>query len=441
MHLRLKELRIKHEISQKAVCLALGIPQNTFSQYENNKREPDLNTIAKIAQYFDVPVDDLFCKEPLFEVKSTSVNHNLTFGMQLKLFRQQAGMSQMKLSAVLNVSQQTIAKWESGKATPNPEMLSRIADYFDVSVDCLFGRESSPQKSTSTVAEHLRTLRSERGLYQKEVASFLGVDRTTYVKYELGTSAPSNDILAALADYFDVSVDYLLGRTNLRSAPDGSSHGVKIPVLGKGDSMFASILRNLRKANHVTQRHLADSLYIDCSTVTKWETGKAIPSPETLNKVADYFGVSVDYLLGRTNSRSAPDDSSKGVKVPVLGNVQAGIPIEAVEDIIDYEEISQEMASRGDYFALKVRGTSMEPKFSEGDVVIVKKQNTADTGDIVIALVNGNDATIKKLKYTKEGLYLLPSNPEFEPMFFSKHEVVTLPVTICGVVVELRAKF
>ena len=83
----------------------------------------------------------------------------------------------------------------------------------------------------------------------------------------------------------------------------------------------------------------------------------------------------------------------------------------------------------------------MEPKFSEGDVVIVKKQNTADTGDIVIALVNGNDATIKKLKYTKEGLYLLPSNPEFEPMFFSKHEVVTLPVTICGVVVELRAKF
>lgn len=205
--------------------------------------------------------------------------------------------------------------------------------------------------------------------------------------------------------------------------------------------MFSRNLKMLRQQHNISQKNMADILYVSQQAVAKWETDKATPNPEMLNRIADYFDVSVDYLLGRTNSRSAPDDLSKGVKIPVLGNVQAGIPIEAAEDIIDYEEISQEMASRGDYFALKVRGTSMEPKFSEGDVVIVKKQNTADTGDIVIALVNGNDATIKKLKYTKEGLYLLPSNPEFEPMFFSKHEVVTLPVTICGVVVELRAKF
>lgn len=204
--------------------------------------------------------------------------------------------------------------------------------------------------------------------------------------------------------------------------------------------MFWDNLIKLCNNRGVSPNGVCLELGLSNATATKWKNG-AIPRNATLKRIADYFDVSVDYLLGRTSARSAPDSTSQGVKIPVLGNVQAGIPIEAVEDIIDYEEIPREMASRGDYFALKVKGTSMEPKFSEGDVVIVKKQSTADTGDIVIALVNGDDATIKKLKYTKDGLYLLPSNPEFEPMFFSKHEVETLPVTICGVVVELRAKF
>lgn len=75
----------------------------------------------------------------------------------------------------------------------------------------------------------------------------------------------------------------------------------------------------------------------------------------------------------------------------------AGIPIEAIEDVIDYEEISEELAHTGDFFALKIKGDSMEPRICNGDVVIVRKQNYAESGDLVIVLVNGDSANLQKV--------------------------------------------
>ena len=124
-----------------------------------------------------------------------------------------------------------------------------------------------------------------------------------------------------------------------------------------------------------------------------------------------------------------------------MGTVQAGLPSTAVENIIDYEEIDEALASTGEFFALQVRGDSMEPKFSQGDVVIVRKQDDADSGDIVVALVNGDEATIKRLKKRPEGILLIANNPTYEPMFFSNREIRELPVRVIGKVVELRAKF
>ena len=82
--------------------------------------------------------------------------------------------------------------------------------------------------------------------------------------------------------------------------------------------------------------------------------------------------------------------AKKAIRIPVLGNVAAGVPIEAIEDVIDYEEISEELAHTGDFFALKIKGDSMEPRICNGDVVIVRKQNYAESGDLVIVLVNGD---------------------------------------------------
>lgn len=98
----------------------------------------------------------------------------------------------------------------------------------------------------------------------------------------------------------------------------------------------------------------------------------------------------------------------------------AGTPIEAVEDILDYEEIDAKTAASGEYFALQIKGQSMEPKISDGDVVIVRQQSVCNSGDIAVVLVNGDEATVKRIKKRPEGIMLIPSNPAYEPMFYSK---------------------
>lgn len=199
-------------------------------------------------------------------------------------------------------------------------------------------------------------------------------------------------------------------------------------------------LRELRENLGKMQKVVAYELGIAPNTYSQYESGKREPDRKTLIKIADYFNTSTDYILGRDVS-TRPLDDKNGVWIPVLGQVQAGLPTTAVENIIDYEQISRDMSDAGEFFALRVKGDSMEPKFTEGDVVIVRKQSTASDGDIVIALVNGDDATIKKIKIRPEGIILTPLNSQYEPMFYNNDEIETLPVTIIGKVVELRAKF
>ena len=131
----------------------------------------------------------------------------------------------------------------------------------------------------------------------------------------------------------------------------------------------------------------------------------------------------------------------KGIKIPVLGHVAAGQPISAIEDIIDYEEITRDMAIKGEYFGLVLKGDSMEPRMTTGDVVIVRSQPTAETGDIAIVLIGNEEGTCKKIKKTPEGIMLISLNPAYEPMFYSNKQIEQLPITIVGKVVELRAKF
>ena len=113
----------------------------------------------------------------------------------------------------------------------------------------------------------------------------------------------------------------------------------------------------------------------------------------------------------------------------------------ASENILDYEEISAALATQGEYFALRIKGDSMLPRMRDGDVVIVRRQPTADDGQTVVVLVNGESATVKKLQVRPDGLMLIPSNPDYSPLFYSSRAVQSLPVTILGVVVELRAKY
>lgn len=188
-----------------------------------------------------------------------------------------------------------------------------------------------------------------------------------------------------------------------------------------------------------SRNEMCDALGVKYTTFTDWVKGNSYPRIDKIELMANYFGISkADLVEDRYNDISS---GHKGVTINVLGRVAAGIPIEAIEDIIDTEEITEEMARTGEFFALQINGDSMEPKFSKGDVVIVHQQPDAEDGQIVIATVNGCDATCKRLKKYADGIALLSTNPAFEPMYFSEKEVKNKPVRIIGKVVELRAKF
>lgn len=204
--------------------------------------------------------------------------------------------------------------------------------------------------------------------------------------------------------------------------------------------MFNLKLKQLREAKNISQKQLASILLVSQSTVGNWEAGTREPSFEMVEALADFFNVSIDYLLGREIDGMMPH-TSNGVLIPILGEVAAGIPVTAVEEILGYEEITPQMAAQGEHFALKIKGDSMEPKFSNGDIVIVRQQEDVDTGEIAVVLVNSEEATVKKVKKEAGGLMLIPTNPAFEPRFFTNSDVKKLPVIIVGRVVELRAKF
>lgn len=198
-------------------------------------------------------------------------------------------------------------------------------------------------------------------------------------------------------------------------------------------------VKELRKQKHITQEELGKVLDIQKAAISKYENGRAEPSTEVLKKMSAYFGVSIDYLLGNSPAKLSAQKLGRGVRIPVLGRVVAGIPIEAVEEILDYEEITPELAATGEFFALQVRGDSMLPKLEEGDVVIVKKQADVETGDIAIVLVNGDEATIKQVKKVTGGIMLYGFNPDvYEPHFYSNQQIEELPVRILGKVIESR---
>lgn len=197
-------------------------------------------------------------------------------------------------------------------------------------------------------------------------------------------------------------------------------------------------LRDLRLNQGLSQKVIAD--YLGCSTVvySRYETGSREPSMDTLMRLADYFNVSIDYLTGKSD---IPRNGGV-VRIPVVGHVVAGIPTSAIEDIIDWEEIDEEMARRGDYIGLRVKGDSMYPEIKDGDIAIIRRQDTIETGDIAVVFVNGEEATIKKVKKMDDGIMLIGFNTAvYEPHFYNRDEIVDLPVKIYGKLVEVRRKF
>lgn len=202
-----------------------------------------------------------------------------------------------------------------------------------------------------------------------------------------------------------------------------------------------NIYRRLRKAKGLTQMQLAKILHVNQTTVSHWEIEQSIPDPVMLKQLSSFYGVSVDYLLGRTDNPTPDTLPTATVKIPLLGNIAAGQPIEAIENVEDYVYISEDMSRHGTYFALKVKGNSMEPRIYEGDIAIIRHQGSVNSGEIAAVKVNGDDVTLKKVEFVKDGVKLIGLNPSFTPLFYTTAECVQKPLSILGKLVEIRSAF
>lgn len=196
-------------------------------------------------------------------------------------------------------------------------------------------------------------------------------------------------------------------------------------------------LKILRVNKKISQQQLADVLGVDRTMIGKYEIKNNTPSDEILTKMANFFDVEKAFLLGVEEKKN----KKTGIKIPVLGRVVAGIPIEAITEILDYEEITEKLAATGEFFALIAKGDSMNPTIIDGDVLIIRQQTTIEDGRVAIVLVDGLDATVKRVHITAGGITLIGDNPSvYTPHFYTNEEIDTLPVKIIGKVVEIRRK-
>ena len=214
------------------------------------------------------------------------------------------------------------------------------------------------------------------------------------------------------------------------------------------DCMTGSFFRKLRKEKKLSQTQIAEMLGVTQAAVSKWEVSNVPPGVINSKKLAEILDVTVDELLKGEKSEPVKevqyvpsDRSKKFIRVPILGRIPAGIPIEAIEEVEDWEDfpISDTIQGR-QYFGLKIKGDSMEPEYRDGDTIIVQQQENCNSGDDCAVMVNGDDATFKRVRLHEDGLTLQPLNTKYDPRFFTAKEVQSLPVRILGVVVEIRRK-
>lgn len=213
-------------------------------------------------------------------------------------------------------------------------------------------------------------------------------------------------------------------------------------------------IKEFRKKHDMTMQEFADKSGLSKGYISMLERGKhpqsnrqLVPSINTFGKVAAAMGISVDELIANLDADQIVDLKHESQNtdyfiVPVLGRIPAGVPREMVPDVIGHEKLfrSEFRDDEDKYFCLQISGHSMEPNICDGDTVVIHEQKDAADGKIVIARVNHEDATCKRLKKYHDSIALVPINPNYDPLVFSNKQIVEEPVEILGVVKELRRK-
>lgn len=264
----------------------------------------------------------------------------------------------------------------------------------------------------------LSELRKSKGYNMKQTAAKLGIPYTTYVSYERGDREPDSEKLIQLSDFFDCSIDYLLGRATERGEPIRTEAETNRAIeIGKR-------IHDRRIELRRTQEEIGAAVGMNKSTVQRYETGQVrkIKLP-VLEALADYLGVSAEWLAGK-NENPEPNaiilPQKKIRMIPVFESVAAGMGAYADDCIVDYMPcFIQNDREAENTICVNVCGNSMYPKIEDGDIIQVLKQDWAESGQIAVVLIGGEEAVVKKIEYTTDTVTLISINPEWAPRIFT----------------------
>ncbi len=207
-------------------------------------------------------------------------------------------------------------------------------------------------------------------------------------------------------------------------------------------------LAKIRQEKGISLREVNKLKDVSYSHLSMIEHGKRNVTPALLRNLADLYGVDYLDLYEKAGYIDLIDDNKKQnikidkfgnpvVSIPLLGSVKAGYDYLAQENWQGTVEIKEELAKTGDFFALKVKGDSMFETLWEDDIVAVKKQDFAENNQIVVAIINGDEATVKRYKVIPGGIMLQPLNKKYDDLIFTENEIEETPVKIIGVVKQI----
>lgn len=297
--------------------------------------------------------------------------------------------------------------------------------------------------------KNIKKRRIELGMTQEELAKRMGYSEKSMIsKIEAGKIDIPQSKIVAFSRVLDTTPANLMGwheGSDLPSMNDKSNNSYDEST----NIRIGNNLRNIREHNGMTQKELANRLNVRQTAISYWETGKRQPDLNTIIKISEIFNVNLNAILDGNDNKTSVAEYKGGFgtssqnpfghyRIPVLTTVAAGKPIYAEEDVIEWIDYDKDP---GDHVrTCRIEGNSMIPRIQDGDTVIFDTDLGWEDGDVVIATVNGDHATCKRIKRYADGIALLSDNADMRPMYFSRDEVVELPVKIVGRVIEVRGK-
>lgn len=422
----LKSIRKEKKITSQQIADALQISSSSISQYETGKREPSYERLIQIADYLNVTTDQLLGrKEKPKETSSLNTNSS-NFALNLKELRNKHAWTQEELANKIGLSRSSIAMYESSGSLPDLNTLSLIASIFNVTTDHLLEQPNKRALQNENFVNFLKEKINDKSLNQIEMQT--GITKSYLSKVLRGErSTPKPETLKKLAPSLPCSYEDLMREAGYIN-------------VGKFECEIVDKLASLIIASEKTISEISQKSGVSRTMIYKILNKEVSAlSSNTITLICDAINQPVSILFQL--EKNLNQNFSSFIGLPIFSEIPAGIPIEMIDAsyIEDYEDVSTELLKGNKKaFCLKVKGESMMPKFEDGDILVLIQQEDCNSGDYCAVSINHTECTFKKIIKHSNGITLQPLNPSFEPMFFTKQQIEELPITILGVVKEVR---